>query len=323
MKERSGIIRRGSTCLGLVLALACAMPGALQETDSSPEPEAPAPLLISPDAIEMPQSLRQLLGDVSEKGSWREKGLGELISHVSAMEDLAPEQINELESPSYAKLLAAQRVYRGQAIRLTFTPRLVTRHEPSESIPAREPFWILRGFFHEEKLMWDQPIIVVTTFDPVEVLGEPSTIRPDGGALYESPKLYRVNVVGVLFKVADEPFGDMRTGEVTDTKRTPVIVAWQTYRKRSASGGGSSQLPIAIAGIVLCILGLFYVGRRYLKQLRFNRSRETPVERYRREKQARQEVDDAQEDEQPPVDGDLIQAAQEYRKEHSVDQQER
>ncbi len=323
MKERSAIVRRGSVWLALALALAGATAGAQQESEPSAGQEDPLPLLISPDAIDMPESLRQLLGDVSEGGRWQEKGLGKLISHAASLEDLGPEQINDLESPSYAKLLAAQRAYRGQAIRLTFTPRLVTRHEPSARIPASNPFWILRGFFHEEELEWDQPVVVISTFDPVGVLGKPSSTRPDGGFLYESPKLYKVNIVGVLFKVADEPMGDMRTGEIEGTKRTPVIVAWQAYQKTSTSGSTSSQLPIAIAGIALCILGLFYVGRRYLKQLRSNRSRETPVERYRRERQARQEMDDSQEDEQPRVDQDLIQAAKEYRKEHPVDQQER
>jgi hypothetical protein len=312
----------GAAVLAVSLAAGARETPPAGQLESEPE----APLLISPDAIEMPEDLRQLLGDVSDAGAWHQKGLTELVDHVRTLETLSFERIQDLESPSHAKLLAAPRAYRAQAIRLSFVPRTVTRVEPSSQFPADQPFWVLRGFFHRQELAWSQPVIVVTAFDPGQALPEPTRFLDDGTGVYESPKLYRLNVVGVFFKISQAPGEDLRTGETIDMPPAPVVVAWQRYRIQAQARPTSYQLPVIIAAVVVAVVGFFYIARRYLRQLKHNRKRESPVQRYRRERQAREETseqEDESDEEDPPVDPSLIEAASQYRKEHRIDESDR
>lgn len=270
---------------------------------------------LSPDAIEMPDSLRQLLGDVADNGPWRQKGLIELLNHVDGRTHLTEQQAEKLENPSFRKLLAAPDLYRGQAIRISFVPRLVDPYTPSPQFPADGKFWLLRGNVYREEFKHDQPIMVISSHDPGDLLGEPDRINDEGSWVYEQrSSLQAIETVAVLFGIAKGPGEDVESGRDRPETRFPVLVTWQLSPATTEESAGSDQLTIAVVGVLLMCLGLFYVARRYLKQVKQRRNAETPVQRYRRERQMQGRTPEEQ-DEDLPVNDELIEAANRYRQE--------
>jgi hypothetical protein len=270
---------------------------------------------LSPDAIEMPASLRRLLGDVTDDGPWYQKGLIQLLNHVDGRTHLTEQQAEKLENPSFRKLLAAPDLYRGQAIRISFVPRLVDPIRPSPEYPADGKFWLLRGNVYREELKHDQPIMVVSSDDPGDLLGEPDRVNDDGSWVYEQRSSLRpVETVAVLFTIARGPGQDVTSGRDQPARRFAVMVTWQLSAAAGEVASPDYQLPVAVAGAVVMCLGLFYVARRYLKQVKQRRNTETPVQRYRRERQMQGRTPEEQ-DEDLPVNDELIEAANRYRQE--------
>jgi hypothetical protein len=274
-----------------------------------------------------------VLEDVQDRtGKFDETALYVMFAVAARAPQLDPIEWHELDSPSYANLLAQPDRYRATPLQTKVKVYVVTKRQAGAGLgfrpklwPKDKPVWemdcVQTGVPHEE----DKPLKVFSIVNPKEFIGEADRTDRYRRGIYKGGR--RIRIAALFYKVyraREEGSGEMRD--------YPELVAWQLSRTalplRGAGGGLGSLanfLPLLLLIIALAVG--FYFTRRRLAKLKADHApgaRYRPLG-YRSDTQAPgppepEGARDAKEQADGPVDPDLAAAAEEYLREHEEEQ---
>ncbi len=234
-----------------------------------------------------------------------------MLSHVAKIPPLGPKEFNSLEPASVRAMEEAPDVFRGAAVRMDVrvfdAEKLSPGHGMDYSLywPKDAVLWKLRCTSPSAMPAHAaRPLIILSTVDPVSVLGKPRDISPDGRILRFDEGGVATEMGGVFFKLCRAPADD--GGE----RYYPVLLAW-LFRPtpQAVQGSGDWMTPAMLLAMALV---LAFFCWRYLRG-RIARSKAHWQEQLQRVSAAAESGEDYSHER---VDPALLQAAEAYFEEH-------
>jgi len=248
-----------------------------------------------------------------------------MLSKTAAIPSISDQRFAELDRPAYQTLLSDPLRYVRlpvQPVGLTVRVGRVRKLLPgkgemgfSRHWPRERPVWRIECLNAAAEKAADQPLIVLSTVDPMPLLPKPSGKAGREGssiiAEYKgTPPHYKqlpvLELAGIFFKVH-------RTEAKEVERDYPVVLAWQL--RKGASGAGMSTLASAVLlFIVVAAAAAFFLLRRGIKRSARERA-ERHVLRRAGWQRAEMTGEEAAGEEKGEVDSDLKAAVEQYRKE--------
>jgi hypothetical protein len=246
-----------------------------------------------------------------------------MMARTADLPELVEEQFSRLDAVAYTNLLRNPDRYRYQPLRMTVRVYEVRRLTVADRQIAPNPYWSI------DREMWlinavaqadspgreaDQPIRIFAARPPRN-LPDPSSTAGEvrkfaGGPAY--------TVAAVFFKFIRTPD---RGAEQRDPRERnyPVLLAWQFEKPTVQPPDKPWEIPALLTVLGLAAIFGFIVLKKHIRR---QKSQNVGwAHRYNPLKEPREDEDEF-EMEDGPVDEELKSAAEAYRREHGLDEEE-
>ena len=322
------------------ILLCCALGGAAALAEEATTQPAEAPLVAVERILALTPAERDALAvALVREGQMMDSILYPLLAKTASLPELTAEQRDALPRPPYASLLAQPGSYAARPVRLrviVLIARVIKAGSDelgaTPDWPQGQQVWILDGFVAEGDNSIDRPIRILSVTNPFKQLGQ--NRRLEGDEWHFSKPGPQVEITGVFYKVwqaetreSDQRSRQSRSGTVglEQTKRFPIVLAWQ-FGTPVQTASGSSDLMllagwgVALAGAMVLVVLLVITMRRSQQR---RRAAQADPHRWWGDYQPRRHTDaddepDAQEDDD--IDPAVKAAAEAYRRQRAADE---
>ncbi len=231
-----------------------------------------------------------------------------ILRRIQGLPRLTEDEVRQLDQPGMNSLLTRPQHFALQPVRMNVFVWTVVRLDPGKQITptaywnkTHGPIWYYFCYNADARKFEQEPIVILTAMDPNTVFGKPKTIGPNGEMSYQS--MQPTQVVGVFYKLYNG-----KGAKAEAAQDYPVLLCWQIGQGK----GGGKALDIK-GGVWITVGLLIMIAFLYLRsRAKLIKNRTSPF---------RPSLPENEEDEAPdePVDPDLRQAAEQYRKERPQD----
>ena len=331
-RTRVAFLLAGVMLCSAAVAVAEAEPAPATQpaTEPATQPAAalPADLLARVDALLTLNEIEKqaMLEARANPGVLAETAFRLMLAKVAALPELGDKEFAILDRPAVANLLRTPERYSCAPLAMKIAVYEVRKCMPDDNDisltapwPRSRPVWWITGRTSQPASKDLEPLIVFSTVDPTPLLGEPdATVGPNGSRIY--PHWPIVELAGVFYKVRRT-----REKQSGDLRDYPVLMAWQVRKDSLYSVIGQSAVDPRLLVPLLLVVALIVVFIVVRK-----RTRAAPVTRGPRYQSIRQDMDTQQavgedvpfvprldeDEDEGQVDPQLVEAAEQYLKEH-------
>jgi hypothetical protein len=248
-------------------APAATNPSSRAATMPSPASVLAAPLQKITDAMELSYPEKQLLIDTDDRvGPYYDPAAFMLLAHIDRIGPLTAAEMNLLQPVPWKMLIKYGGDFRGEPMRMSLQVYSLTRLDAGQNVPYssywdhRRPLWRMACVNVGGSAPGAEPIIVISTQDPREVLGEGKQ-QPDNRTWTYGDAGRPVTVAAVFYKVVRE--SDYRGTAVHDY---PVLLAWQVQGPAAQKFAWPEPSLLLVTGVPVLVLALliflWYRARR-------------------------------------------------------------
>lgn len=245
-----------------------------------------------------------------------QNGFYRLMRIVSDLPPLTAEEQRQLDSPAWANLVRRPKQYRLEPIRLTVRIYVVRRLTTGRGLHSN-PYWPDGKPVYELHAVVDtapeEPLLLYAPRPP-EDLGPPAETLPDGRVRYSSAPPYQIAAV-YLQSYAEVSVQSAQAGK-REKRDYPVLLVWQIEPVRNRLGVWSGLTGQTFwSGGILIALPAAAAGYFLLRQ-RMRRPAAPADRMFRHYRPLREETREGEKKEEP-VDPDLAEAVERYRRQQS------
>jgi hypothetical protein len=264
----------------------------------------------------------QILQKISDGGqSIEENSFYLLMSRVAGLGKLNKEQIKkDLDAVTWRNLTRTPNRYRFQPVRMKVKIFYIgTLTVDSRKIsatpywPSEKPIYAIHCTNADAVDHASEPMILYSASLPPD-LPEKSHVEDDGSAAYRSGPEY--DIAGVFYKYTINI--DKKSSQ---PRKYPVILVWQMSKAESPVAVSWSQRILAGAGFLVAVL--IVVVFLFIKKRVTRRPARPMFGDYKPLRDEEEDYRPGEEDQPTEVDPDLTAAVKEYRKDHSLHDNEK
>ena len=313
--------------------LLCSAAVAVAEAEPAPATQpATAPAVLPADLLDRVDAIltlnetekQTMLEARANPGVLAETGFRLMLAKVASLPELGDKDFDILDRPAVANLLRTPERYSATPMAMKIEVYEVRKCMPDDGDialtapwPRNKPIWWIIGRTSRPASKQIEPLIVFSTVDPTPLLGEPDpAVGLKGSRKY--PNWPIVELAGVFYKVRRTR--EKQSGVLRDY---PVVMAWQFRKGSMLSVIGQSavdpRLLIPLLIVLVLIVAFIFVRKR---------TRSAPATRgptyqsLRHEMEAHRAVGENApfvprlDEDEGQVDPQLVEAAEQYLKEH-------
>lgn len=303
--------------------LASTRPATAPATSTAPAAQRPyVPPQIA-KAIEFSPQEQAILSGIADGTTTLEddKIMPVMLAHVAEIPALKRPEFSMLENPPARVLRQHPDEFRGLPIRMELLVSQSRQITPGDGMavssywPKDKPVWLLSGLSVNTPDPHSNPLVIISTVDPTEILGTPDGREAQGRVNNYKNSPRRIEVAGLFYRIWRS------NSQEAGPMDYPVILAWQINNVAAVSPTAALTGPTGITIGLVLLLAFFYLWWRFRGRVSTT-PRPTFLSQIRQQRQQAQRDLDQEPDEFIPVDPALAQAAQQYLKEHPEDQDE-
>lgn len=229
-------------------------------------PAWPARATSYPNRLQYTKAEDAMLATVQDgDGRTMSGALFMLLKKASSTPPPSGDWADALHSLPYERLLLSPAYHRGMILRLPVRVCLVHKFTVANGYLPPGPHWA------EDRPVWrvdcldarvedpeDAPLMIFTTINPQDVLGEGELVEEDSWQYSDPPE---VDLVGLYYKLLHARPRDGGAG-----REYPCLVAWKIMPDEAAGTNGATV--VVISAIILVLIGLMVYLRRVVRRSR-------------------------------------------------------